>query len=196
MDYPWVDTVKRKGELSVYRDGKIAGMWSTVFHQCIADFNRLSSQHKLGVVLKESKHPPVDGGGGADVKVSTANGPIALNYDGKDYPDSLIGFRMHGLTRTVTRTTAVTVVEKAFIFLPQQPKQSLPGGLRPVGTNIMKVILFHEFIHACGLEDHTPGDVFQDYPNVEGDYVKAGNVKMPPIFISGATISRIQDNWS
>ena len=196
MDYPWVDTVKRKGELSVYRDGKIAGMWSTVFHQCIADFNRLSSQHKLGVVLKESKHPPVDGGGGADVKVSTANGPIALNYDGKDYPDSLIGFRMHGLTRTVTRTTAVTVVEKAFIFLPQQPKQSVPGGLRPVGTNIMKVILFHEFIHACGLEDHTPGDVFQDYPNVEGDYVKAGNVKMPPIFISGATISRIQDNWT
>ena len=196
MDYPWVDTVKRKGELSVYRDGKIAGMWSTVFHQCIADFNRLSSQHKLGVVPKESKHPPVDGGGGADVQVSTANGPIALNYDGKDYPDSLIGFRMHGLTRTVTRTTAVTVVEKAFIFLPQQPKQSLPGGLRPVGTNIMKVILFHEFIHACGLEDHTPGDVFQDYPNVEGDYVKAGNVKMPPIFISGATISRIQDNWT
>lgn len=196
MDYPWVDTVKRKGELSVYRDGKIAGMWSTVFHQCIADFNRLSSQHKLGVVLKESKHPPVDGGGGADVKVSTANGPIALNYDGKDYPDSLIGFRMHGVTRTVTRTTAVTVVEKAFIFLPQEPKQSLPGGLRRVGANIMKVILFHEFIHACGLEDHTPGDVFQDYPNVEGDYVKAGNVKMPPIFISGATISRIQDNWT
>jgi len=68
--------------------------------------------------------------------------------------------------------------------------------LRPVGANIMKVILFHEFIHACGLEDHTPGDVFQDYPNVEGDYVKAGNIKMPPIFISGATISRIQDNWT
>jgi hypothetical protein len=196
MDYPWVDSVKKKGELSVYGDGKIAGMWSTVFHQCIAEFNRLSKQHQLGVVLKESKHAPVDGGGGADVKVSTANGPIALNYDGKDYPDSLIGFRMHGVTRTVTRTTAVTVVEKAFIFLPQGPKQSVPGGLRPVGTNIMKVILFHEFIHACGLEDHTPGDVFQDYPNVEGDYVKAGNVKMPPIFISGATISRIQDNWS
>ena len=43
-----------------------------------------------------------------------------------------------------------------------------PGGSRLVGANIMKVILFHEFIHACGLEDHTPGDVFQDYPNVEG----------------------------
>ena len=134
MDYPWVDSVKQKGELQVYRDGRIAGMWSTVFHQCIAEFNRLSSHHNLGVVLKESKHAPVDGGGGADVKVSTANGPIALNYDGKDYPDSLIGFKMHGITRTVTRTTAVTVVEKAFIFLPQEPKQSLPGGLRPVGN--------------------------------------------------------------
>ena len=117
MDYPWVDTVKQKGELQVFRDSKVTGMWSTVFHQCIAEFNRLSSHHKLGVVLKESKHAPVDGGGGADVKVSTANGPIALNYEGKDYPDSLTGIRLHGLTRTVTRKTAVTVVEKAFIFL-------------------------------------------------------------------------------
>jgi hypothetical protein len=196
MDYPWVDRVKQKGELSVYRDGKITGIWSTVFHQCIAEFNRLSKQHQLGVVLKESKHAPVDGGGGADVKVSTANGPIALSYDGKDYPDSLTGFDLHGLTRTVTRTTGVTVVEKAFIFLPQQPKQNLPAGLRPVGTNVMKVILIHEFIHACGLHDHTPGDVFQDYPNVEGDHVKAGNIRMPPIFLSGATISRIQDKWT
>jgi hypothetical protein len=69
-------------------------------------------------------------------------------------------------------------------------------GLTASSKNIIKVILFHEFIHAYGLEDHTPGDVFQDYPNVEGDYVKAGNVKMPPIFISGATISRTQSNWT
>jgi len=88
------------------------------------------------------------------------------------------------------------VVEKAFIFLPQQPKASVPGGLRPAGTNVMKVILVHEFIHACGLEDHTKGDVFQDIPNVEGDSVKAGNIKMPPIFISGATATRIKDLWA
>jgi hypothetical protein len=196
MDYPWVDTVKQKGELSVYRDGSISGNWSTVFHQSIAEFNRLSSHLKLGVILKESKHAPVDGGGGAEVKVATANGPIALNYENKDYPGSLTGVWLHGLTRTIKRQTAITVVEKAFIFLPEQPKVSLPGGLRPAETNVLKVILVHEFIHACGLEAHTKGDVFQDYPNVEGDSVKAGNIKMPPVFISGATASRIQDLWT
>lgn len=194
MDYPWIDSVREKGELSVYPEG-ISGTWSAIFHQSLAEFNRLSHHYKLGVILKESKTPPVEGGGGADVRVSTANGPIALNYEGQDYPGSLSGDGLHGRTRTIKRQTAITMVEKAFIFLPQQPKVNAPSGLRAVGTNVMKVILVHEFIHACGLEDHTKGDVFQDIPNVEGDSVKAGNIKMPPIFISGATATRIKDLW-
>ena len=197
MDYPWVDNVKQKGELQVFRDSKASGVWSTVFHQCIAEFNRLSSHLRLGVILKESKHAPVDGGGGADVSVSTANGPIALNYEKQDYPGTLTGNGLHGRTKAIKRQTAITVMEKAFIFLPRSPQTLTPqSGWRPVGTNVMKVILIHEFIHACGLEDHTPGDVFQDIPNVEGDSVKAGNIKMPPIFISGATASRIQNLWT
>jgi hypothetical protein len=197
MDIPWADNVRQKGELAIFRDGKIGGTWGTVFNQSIAAFNRLSGHLKLGVVLKESKHAPVDGGGGADVGVSTANGVIALTYEGTAYPDTLTGTGLHGLTRTVTRQTAITVVEKAFIFLPQQPKTLPPtGGWQPVGTNVMEVILVHEFIHACGLEKHTPGDVFQDVPSIEGNIVKAGNVRMPPIFISGSTASRIQALWA
>jgi hypothetical protein len=128
--------------------------------------------------------------------LATANGPIAFTYDGQDHSDSLNGNGLHGLTTPAIRSTSVDEIEKAFIFVPIEPKANTPQGLRPAGMNIMKVILVHEFIHACGLGKHSQDDVFEGVHTIDGDRIRVGKASMPPIFLSGATVQRIKDLWA
>ena len=48
------------------------------------EFNLLSRHHRLGVTLDHSKEAPVEGGGGAQVAVTTGNGKIDFEYGGED----------------------------------------------------------------------------------------------------------------
>ena len=98
------------------------------------------------------------------------------------------------------------MLEKAFIYLPRQPRINTPGGLRPAGAGVMKVIAAHELLHACGLEnsDHSSDDLFQGTPRVDaGDKARddkvligTGPKAMPPLFLGGSTAKSIKDLWA
>ncbi len=205
MAITWNDTVKRTGRLKVYADPTLKkGIWGSLLESCVREFNRLSKGHGFGVTLELSGDPPV-AGGGADISVASANGQINFEYDGTEERIAFDGSRLHGRTRQVQRDGGM---EKAYVFLPAQPLINTPNGRRAVGPEIMKLIVVHEFVHACGLTDaeHTTEDLFQGNPNV--DYGrdaardramgKRGNqsVWMPPLFLSAATARRIKDNWA
>ena len=193
MDTPWAANVRQSGQLRIVPEASLIGNWKTVFEQSLAEFNRLSKHHKLGVTLERFKDKD---SAQAEVRLGTANGPIAFTYDGEDHSATLSGNGLHGLTTPIIRRTATDVIEKAFSFLPIEPKSNTPQGLRGAGINIMKVILVHEFIHACGLEKHSTDDVFEGVHTIDGDRIRVGAATMPPIFFSGATVQRIRDLWT
>jgi hypothetical protein len=199
---PWTDNVRQSGKLTIYM-GALAGSWGHVFREALHEFNVLSSAHKLGVSITESKHPP-DDKAGANVSVQTASGPISASYDNETRSEDFDGGRLHGRTLLFWRDPG-NVVEKAFIYLPSQPRVNTPKGQRPVGAGVMKVIAAHELLHACGLDDadHS-GNLFQANPRVNpgdgaaGDKVLIGMgpKSMPPLLLDGATVKNIKDLWA
>jgi len=206
MPISWTSAIKSGRKLHVYFDPGLAKtVWGAVLDSCLAEFNRLSRHHTLGVTLEKSKDAPVKGGGGAQVNVTTGNGKIDFEYDGQTDSVTLIGIAMHGRTFLAQRNGEV---EKAYVYLPATPLISTPQGPRAVGPAIMKLIAVHEFVHATGLfnGDHNDEDLFQASPSV--DYgssaaqdrakgTQAGKtVWMPPLFLSAATARMIADNWA
>ena len=203
MATPWISGIRRRGQLAIYAAASLRGIWANVFREALREFNALARSHRLGVSLVQSSDPATDSGG-ADVSVAAANGSISCAYGGAQMSDSLDGARMHGRTLLFSRTGEV---EKAFIFLPSQPQVNTPRGMRAVGVNVMRVILVHEFVHACGLSnaEHSTDDLFQANPQVDpgttaaGDRVRIevrGRMSwMPPLVLSGLTVANIRRLW-
>ena len=207
MPVSWNGATKRGGKLQVYFDPGLAKtVWGGVLDGCLKEFNLLSRHHQLGVTLVHSKEAPIEGGGGADVSVTTGNGKIDFDYGGEKDSATLIGIAMHGRTFLAQRNGTV---EKAYVYLPATPLISTPRGPRAVGPAIMKLIAVHEFVHASGLlnADHNEEDLFQASPTIEYSDRGAGQDKakgaragktawMPPLFLSASTARAIADNWS
>jgi hypothetical protein len=198
MGTSWISSVKQRRSLSLYVTA--AGIWTDVLREAIADFNRL----RVGVTLRTSGDAPTDGGG-ADVAVSSGDGSIRASYGGATDSGSFDGSTLHGKTLLFSGGGGI---EKAFVFLPARPLINTPQGQRAVGSGVMKVIAAHEFVHACGLSnaDHSNDDLFMGYPSV--DYgsasaqdrvtVSAGGrtIRMPPLVLSRATVSKIGGLWT
>jgi len=199
----WADTIRQSGTLTIYT-GSLAGSWAHVFREALHEFNLLASTHSLGVSITVSKQPP-DGQGGANLSVQTADGAISASHDGTTSTGNFDGKRLHGLTLLFSREPE-KVLEKAYIYLPSQPKINTPNGLRAAGPGVMKVIAAHELLHACGLENsnHSSYDLFQGNPRVDaGDTAKGDRVligigpkAMPPLYLSGGTANSIKDLWT
>jgi hypothetical protein len=197
----WNNTIKQSGKLNVYL-GSLAGKWAHVFREVLHEFNVLSSAHKLGVKVVESKRPPEDESG-AEVGVQAVASTIKVAWGGESKSEDFDGNRLHGRTLLFSREQQL---ERAFIFVPGTPQVSLPGGFRAAGPGIMKVIGVHELFHACGLEndDHTRDDLFQGTPRVNAGDTAAGDKiligvgpkSMPPLYLSGATAKSIKDLWT
>ena len=58
MPNPWVDSVKRTGQLSIYTGDSVTGPWAAAVRDAINEFNALSRRNRLGLALTES-HPIV-----------------------------------------------------------------------------------------------------------------------------------------
>ena len=78
------------------------------------------------------------------------------------------------------------------------------GVVRLLGPGALKCYLFHELLHACGLQnsDHTFDDVFsanltpQPMSNPQYDHVESiTSRKLPPIFLNGNTVTGIAKLW-
>lgn len=202
MPNPWIDGVKDAHELTYYLDS-VTGPWLTALRDAVREFNVLSERHGLGVRYRASTVAPSDAGG-ADVNIATGDGSITFRYAGS-HTTTISGTALHGSTLLISRENGP--IEKAFIFLPNQPRINTPRGMRPTGAGVMKVIAVHELIHACGLHnaDHSADDVFNGFPSADPGRTAAqdriqisvrGQYRfMPPIILSGATARVIGQNW-
>ena len=77
---------------------------------------------------------------------------------------------------------------------------------RVIGDPCLIAFAIHESIHAIGLNDHTPGggDLFEEIPQLrtgardkpdEDKFEVKGGKRIPPLFLLGATLGRIQKLW-
>lgn len=210
MPTPWEDAIKKTKRLSVFAASGVAGgVWKSVFPSAIAEFNKLSAAQSLGVTLTVATAPPdPDGPGGADVQFQTASGKAAFTSFGQPSSLTIDGDAVHGHTQII-KTVFGTIerVAKAFIFVPSTPRVGGKGS-RVVGDPVKLLIAVHELVHACGLSngDHSKlsdPDLFIGIPSLSAgsdpanDKVDVGQrTLMPPLALSGATVSLIKQNWS
>jgi hypothetical protein len=93
----------------------------------------------------------------------------------------------------------------AGIFLPTEAQVMTPIAYRRVGPQVLRHIVLHEILHACGLETHTPTGLFQANPHVRAgdspatDRVQGGEAPgaplMPPFFLDPASVTEFKRNW-
>lgn len=203
MANQWIDSIRQTHQLKYYLNS-ITGLWLTAIREAISEFNTLSSRHELGVTYTQSTTAPSDSGG-ADISISTGSGSMSFSYSGAR-TTIVNGGSLQGSTLLISRQDSP--IEKAFMFLPNQPLINTPSGQRPTGQGVMKVIALHELIHGCGLHnsDHTADDVFNGHPTVDfgrtavQDRVQimvGGQYRsMPPIIFSGTTAVKISRLWN
>ena len=173
---PWLSRVKTSGKLKVY-NGISIGKWAGVFQPALASFNKNS---RLTVKMVEEKDKDQ-----ADIVMQLSSGNSCFVYDKTPYPVVFDGTLAHGKTKTFARDG---FIEKAAIFLPNEPKES--------HVNVLKFVAVHELIHACGLVEHDKHDgVFIDLPNIANGQIwaSAGSKKMPPLFFAKKTIARLKE---
>jgi hypothetical protein len=200
MPTPWIDTIRRSGQLSVSFNSAISGsVWSGVAQRAVREFNRLSRRHRLGVRLT------VVSQGAANIIVNIANGSASFTVDGKSHSVSVPGKSLQGDTSLLSRSGALF---KSYVFLPSGPQVNHPSGPRLVGDGVKLVIAVHEFIHCCGLDnsDHSSDDIFTGNPSVDygptpnRDVVEIRAAKQrkrtaPPLFLRATTVSRVRRLW-
>ena len=188
MVRPWDPPIRNRKpkELTVFVTSNVTGAWRTAFTDALAEFNRLSKAHNLGVTMATSTTPPhPDTSAGADIQFDTGNGTVTVKAFGQTFvTQNFSGTSLHGLTRTISAVDADGSnkrIQRAFIFVPATPMihASKHVGPKPddftqvqreVGAGVRRFIAVHELVHACGPEnaDHTvmgPGaDILCDHP--------------------------------
>jgi hypothetical protein len=187
MATPWEAAVKNTKQLTVFMAPglKLAPAWgATMFQKILAEFNRLSALHKLGVTLtdKDASGSPVTvpdpqgrSGVGANVQIEVSSGTHTFAFKTQEGPTHTR--HLPGTALDIAGATHPLVqggeMIRAFVFLPINP--SVAGaGSRGVGTGVKLAVAIHEVIHACGLEESDPGHL----PN--GD---------PDVFMTGGSLS-------
>jgi hypothetical protein len=212
MAIPWLSSVQTAKKLTVFPSPDLKKWnWDAVFSQALTEFNALSSKNSLGVTLTASSNPPdTQGYGGANVQFSIGNGTITYTAFGSTTSDTLNGNATAGTTKTVSdqSPTGAIRIAKAFTFVPATPRFAGHGS-RIVGDPVKLVIAVHELFHACGLEnaDHSSGPANEDVFSTAGTLMQgassaqdkvqlpSGQTKIPPLFLSSATVNLIKAIW-
>jgi len=182
MSTPWMKRIVATGQLTVFNK---AGAWTDSVNKAMASFNNLAFGVTLVAEKKESE---------ANVVVMLAHGPMQYRH-GPDTTQTEKDFtkeRLHGETRTLIDEK--NVVFFAAVFLPGSNKHPTKGQ--------KEVITVHEFIHACGVEEHETSSnagIMYDIMTPDGDGLKEmtpDGVEMPPIRVGPKTLCRMQTLWS
>ena len=202
MAIPWNATVTASKTLHVYPAPSITkGTWKHVFAKAIVEFNALAKKNGVGVKLDISTTAP-SMPGGAEVSVESAAGPLSGSYGGSSWgPIAFSGTSIEGYT---VQPRVSGKLDNVFVFLPATPTiKPFKGAPRPVGEAVNMLILLHELVHACGLQntDHATDDMFQGYPDVDvgatpsSDTIRIPGGKMPPFVLGGATVKKLKSLW-
>ena len=184
----WIEEVRQRGQLSIYAVPNT--VWDDAYRRAFILFNLFSVARDIGVVFTPGNSPPNPNGPGADVEFNTypsnvfEEGHTTFSRRSGDPPDRMAA---------------------AFIKVPDNP-QTLGKNPRGIGEEPKVLMVAHEFVHACGLDDaeHTPDhdpDVFStgwtaDFDNGPlEDHVHLGQTKAPPFVFSLRTAQLIRKNW-
>lgn len=218
MAHRWLENIRATHQLSVFPGKSLTGSWPTVFNTALQEFNNLSTANNLGVTLTRATAPVNRFLTGANVQFEAASSGSSFTFN-----DTFLGSQTVTLpssfmarTRPLPSPSNGDRLGQALILVPATPKVTAgPTGqkvLREAGDPIKLDLAIHELIHACGLdaEDHTPmsdPDVFVAFPDDDPDNsdpskdrldvgTKNGvHQKVPPLFLSGPTVSKIQLLW-
>lgn len=197
MPIKWINYVRRNGDLKVFHKGND---WKKPIEKALDDFNGLN----LGVTLTFVDRQPA-----ANIVVKVATGADKIDFDDGTYSGTVKtkpSFKpdeFHGYCGSMYDPDKNEVVF-AGVFLPGKIKAT---------DNQKRVVVLHEFIHACGLNGRLPNGT--DDPNgdhdIEGimtgqmktsgtgliEYMPMkGAVAMPPIRISGRTLCAARMLWT
>jgi hypothetical protein len=186
MATPWLKRIKNTGQLTVHNK---ATTWSVPVESAIKSFNSLS----LGVKLVPEQNEK-----DANIVVVLANGPAKYNYygDTASTKDDFKYDQLHGQTSTLTDKKRNEIFFAA-IFLP--------GKIKDANKSQKEMVLVHEFIHACGLNDQahdhdSAGIMFSAMNMKDGGLVEAlaeKNTKaMPPIRVGSKTMCKMKMLWA
>jgi hypothetical protein len=207
MATPWEDPIRKSQQLTICPGTMIAkSSWAKILPDAVKAFNALSTANSLGVAFVQSSTPPdPNGPAGADVLFQTANGAVTFVSFGTKFSVTVDGSALIGDTEQVkTVVKNVEKVAKAFIFVPATPQGGSGKAQREVGPGVKLVMLVHEMIHACGLnnKDHSSDDVFFGFPQLRmaskaaDDKIEASSTAiMPPIVMLAKTAKLIQSVW-
>jgi len=207
MDARWLRNIKRTGKLSIFPGSSLTASWAKVFSDALQEFNKLSSTLSLGVTLTSgvTEGPPTSALTGTNVHLEATD--KARTFDSWLGPVTIAigGSSTSGRTKSPI-SLSIGRIGQSFICVPLTPQVLAPGAkLREAGDPIKLVILVHEFIHACGLDDHTSmrdpdlfiaalSDVPDADPAKDKEDVGSGK-KVPPLFFANETVTRIQKLW-
>lgn len=177
----WFKRFREAKELPYVMDKATA--WKASILAAVSSFNGLGFGVQL-VPATEDKSPLV--------KFVLANGPAKEPFPGgvaetgpKFKPE-----KMHG--QAAVHLDSRDVIDFAVIFLP--------GKVQKITKEQKEMIIVHEIIHACGMDEHdTEGimyDVFRDSGTGVIELVSpAGTKGMPPIRVGATTTSIMEKLW-
>ena len=153
MPAQWLRRIRRTGQLTFFN--KASG-WTVPIEAAVKSFNTLS----LGVQFVAERTEKA-----ANVVLVLANGPgVKYKYygDTAETEQDFVGDRLHGQTATLADSKEPKEIFFAVIFLP--------GKLAKATKSQKEMVVVHEFIHACGLNDwhDTVGLMFPDMQEQSG----------------------------
>lgn len=211
----WLEQIRETHQLTVFPGSTLTGSWSVALPQALSAFNALSSTHGLGVTLTRASAPVNRFMTGANVQIEASN-------SSHTFADTMLGPQtmvLPGLSGALTRSLPSARggrIGQSLILVPT-PLSVMAGPtgqkrLREAGNPVKVVILVHELIHACGLDnpDHASvadPDVFSgtivddpDPNDPDKDREELGSkggvpVKAPPLLLSSQTVTKIQAIW-
>jgi hypothetical protein len=197
-DVAWNSGVVRSGQLTIDASG-LHGHWATAAAAAIRELNALFQSSGVNVSLVT--------GQSAVVTVAVTSGHYSFPVNGATQTGTLRTDILHGVTRSIDyQLGSNTTRDHAYTFVPIHPKISPQSRTsREAGEPVMRVIVAHEFLHALGLDKHDPSfnGLFSEtwIPN-EGRRPSDDTVspfgrseKLPPLRLSGDTVSRLKALW-
>lgn len=160
-----------------------ATAWKADIAAAVTSFNGLGFGVKL-VPSGEGKQTLLD--------FVLAQGPTSHPFPGgvAQTKPSFKPEKMHG--QAAVHLDRKNVIDYAVIFLP--------GKVTKVTKEQKEMIIVHEIIHACGMDEHDSEGIMYDVFLASGKGViemvsPAGTKAMPPIRIGAATTSIMQSLW-
>ncbi len=181
MAIPWFKRFRDRRELPYVLDKATA--WKLPIEAAVASFNKLAFDVRL-IPAKEGDQPLI--------AFVLAEGPMKHHFPGgvaetgpKFKPE-----KMHGQAALALDGRKVIYFVTVF----------LPGKVQKITKDQKEMVIVHEIIHACGMDEHDTEGIMYDVFLASGSGViemvsPKGTPAMPPIRVGGTTVSIMRTLW-